>query len=253
MAREPKCRRVESIPKVKVFKPVGIPRSCLEEIIVKVEELEAIRLKDLLGLEQEECAERMGVSRPTFQRILIEGREKIAGALIEGKAIRIEGGDYCLGQGHCRKIERFKKRTEHCPYLEDITGEEQCNVGTEMAGSKIAICASGNSPSASVDGRFGRCAYFILCDEEQGKFEVVSNNGPELNQEAGTEAVHELLRRGVGILICNRIGPNALAVFNRAGGKVFGSGEGLDIKFVLKQYRAGELSPIKTANNVGAN
>jgi len=253
MAREPKCRRVESIPKVNVFKPVGIPRSCLQEIVVKVEELEAIRLKDLLGLEQEECAERMGISRPTLQRILIEGREKIAGALIEGKTIRIQGGDYCLGQGHCRKEELLKKRTEHCPYWEDSTGEGQCNVGTKISGTKIAICASGDSPSALVDGRFGRCAYFIIWNEEQGKFEVIRNNGPELNQGAGTGAVLELLRRGVGILICNRIGPKAFAIFNRAGGKIYGSAEDLEIKDVLKQYRAGELPPIKTANHVGAN
>jgi predicted DNA-binding protein (UPF0251 family) len=61
-----------------------------------VEELESIRLKDYLKIEQEEAAERMGVSQPTFNRIFKEARRKIAEALVEGKAIRIEGGDYVL-------------------------------------------------------------------------------------------------------------------------------------------------------------
>jgi predicted DNA-binding protein (UPF0251 family) len=92
MARPPKCRRVEFEPQITYFKPAGIPTYQLQELILNVEELEAIRLKDKEGLEQEECAERMHVSRPTFQRILMSGREKIADAIIEGKAIRIEGG-----------------------------------------------------------------------------------------------------------------------------------------------------------------
>ena len=86
---------------------------------MKVEELESIRLKDLLRLSQEEAAERMGVSQPTFHRILSEAHRKIAEAFVEGKAIRIEGGNYVLtkdeapmpppmiplgcGRGRCRR------------------------------------------------------------------------------------------------------------------------------------------------------
>ena len=66
--------RVEYMPQVECFKPAGIPLSRLEEVQIKVEELEAIRLKDHLRLEQEDCARRMQVSRPTFQRILVEAR-----------------------------------------------------------------------------------------------------------------------------------------------------------------------------------
>jgi predicted DNA-binding protein (UPF0251 family) len=157
----------------------------MEERVVKFEELEAIRLKDLLGLEQEESAEHMGVSRPTFQRILIEGRAKIAAALIEGQAIRIEGGNYCLGQEQCRKAEQSQKRRDDCLYRVEYAGENtEKKVGNEIAGTKIAICSSGESPSASVDGRFGRCAYFMLWNDEQGSFEAISNSGPELNQGA---------------------------------------------------------------------
>jgi predicted DNA-binding protein (UPF0251 family) len=124
MARQPKCRHVQFIPAVTSFKPAGIPRICLEEVILLVEEAEAIRLKDYLGLEQEECAQNMKVSRPTFQRILVEGRTKIADALVNGKSIRIEGGDYCLGDKRCRRRERLEQRREGCPYRDIVPPEE---------------------------------------------------------------------------------------------------------------------------------
>lgn len=96
MPRRVKCRQVGHIPREKCFKPASIPVCELEEVIIKIEEVEAIRLKDLLGLEQVECAESMGVSRTTFQRILTESRAKIADALINAKVLMLEGGDYEL-------------------------------------------------------------------------------------------------------------------------------------------------------------
>ena len=94
MTRPFKCRRVTTIPGVTYFKPAGIPLRLLEEIHLSVEEAEAIRLKDMKGLEQEEAAEIMNISRPTFQRVLSSARKKVADALLNGKAIRIGGGNY---------------------------------------------------------------------------------------------------------------------------------------------------------------
>ena len=94
MPRPTKCRRVASLPDVTYFKPAGIPLRTLEEVRLSVEEAEAIRLKDLEGFEQEQGAERMNISRPTFQRVLASARQKIADALLNGKAIRIEGGSF---------------------------------------------------------------------------------------------------------------------------------------------------------------
>jgi predicted DNA-binding protein (UPF0251 family) len=102
MPRPPKRRRVEFVPEVTVFKPAGIPLVDMEEETLLLEELEALRLKDLEGLEQEECADRMQVSRPTFQRVLSSAREKVSRALVEGKAIRIEGGTYRLAAWRLR-------------------------------------------------------------------------------------------------------------------------------------------------------
>ena len=75
----------------------------LNEVKLLVEEAEAVRLKDLEGLEQEECAQKMNISRSTFSRILDSARQKIADALLNGKAIRIEGGNFELAvrRFHC--------------------------------------------------------------------------------------------------------------------------------------------------------
>jgi predicted DNA-binding protein (UPF0251 family) len=102
MSRPPKCRRVEFLPDVTYFKPAGIPLRALQDVQLSVEEAEAIRLKDLEGLEQEEAAERMNISRPTFQRVLASARQKTADALLTGKAIRIEGGTFEMASGRFR-------------------------------------------------------------------------------------------------------------------------------------------------------
>lgn len=107
MARPFKCRRVAFIPGVNYFKPAGIPLRSLEEVRLSIEEAEAIRLKDLEDLEQEQGAERMNISRPTFQRVLGSARRKLADALLNGKAIRIEGGNYELER------RRFRCRRGH--------------------------------------------------------------------------------------------------------------------------------------------
>jgi uncharacterized protein len=107
MGRRPLCRRVSYLPSVTYFKPAGIPLRELEEVCLTVEEVEAIRLKDIEDLEQEQCAARMNVSRPTFVRILDAARKKTAEALIEGKAIRIEGGNYEVA------MHRFRCRNNH--------------------------------------------------------------------------------------------------------------------------------------------
>ena len=102
MPRPVKKRRVENIPHINYFKPAGVPLRQLKEEVLTIEEVEALRLKDLVGLDQQEAAQRMEVSRPTFQRILTMARNSVARALLEGKAIRIEGGSYEV----CKKARK---------------------------------------------------------------------------------------------------------------------------------------------------
>jgi len=97
----------------------------LQEIQLSVEEAEAIRLKDIEELEQEDCAQRMNISRTTFARVLNSARRKMADALLNGKAIRIEGGNFqpALQRFTCRRghqwevpfEEMIKKPPELCP------------------------------------------------------------------------------------------------------------------------------------------
>ena len=122
MARPIKVRKVEALPKQNYFVPMGKKKCELEELELKVEELEAMRLKDIEGLSQEECAQQMEISRQTFQNILDLAREKIAKALVEGKAIRIGGGDYvtkqcryyCKACGSIYAIQ-YKLDKQQCP------------------------------------------------------------------------------------------------------------------------------------------
>ncbi|MBC7353419.1 MAG: DUF134 domain-containing protein [Thermogutta sp.] len=89
----PFCRRrIAAAPPCNLFVPVGAPCGTAEEVTLTLDELEALRLADLEGLYQEEAAERMNVSRQTFARIVESARKKVAQALVEGKALRIEGG-----------------------------------------------------------------------------------------------------------------------------------------------------------------
>jgi predicted DNA-binding protein (UPF0251 family) len=90
MSRPEIPRRVRGQFAVDYFKPAGVPLRTLEEIVLQVDEVEALRLKDVRGLDQIVAAKKMKVSQSTFQRILSSAHQKMATALVRGKAIRIE-------------------------------------------------------------------------------------------------------------------------------------------------------------------
>ena len=92
MSRPIKCRHVQCTPDAVYFKPRAVPLCDLEELALTYDELEAMRLADLEGLYQEDAAVRMQISRQTFGNIVKVARKKVADALVNGKAIRIEGG-----------------------------------------------------------------------------------------------------------------------------------------------------------------
>jgi len=156
MARPRQCRRVGSMPESSYFKPRGIPLSMLEEVILTVDEFEAVRLADLEGLYQEEAAERMSVSRQTFGRIIESARKKVAEALVIGKALKIEGGEFemtgmrkfrCHDCQHVWELPYGTGRPEYCPSCKSGTiqraedkgyakgagrGRGRCRVKTEQ-------------------------------------------------------------------------------------------------------------------------
>jgi len=124
MARPRNCRRVGSIPEINYFKPRGIPLTMLEEVVLTVDECEAIRLADLESLYQEQAAEKMKVSRQTFGRIIESAHRKVAEALVKGKALKIEGGEFemaamrkfkCYDCQHSWELPYGTGRPENCP------------------------------------------------------------------------------------------------------------------------------------------
>ena len=96
MARPVKKRRVGCDPQANYFKPRGIPVADLEEVVITMDELEAIRLADLEECYQESAAAKMDVSRQTFGNIVKSAHKKIAAALVLGKALKIEGGNIIM-------------------------------------------------------------------------------------------------------------------------------------------------------------
>lgn len=102
MPRPRKCRAVGFVPKNSCFYP-DIQNQA--EVVLSIEEVEAIRLSDYMGMEQDTAADSMKVSRGTFQRIVNSARNKTADALVHGKRIRINGGNYTLEDGMpcCRR------------------------------------------------------------------------------------------------------------------------------------------------------
>lgn len=107
MSRPKKKRVISKKISSVYFKPRGVALSSLEEVVLTFEQVEALRLADFKGLKQTESAKKMNISRPTFQRILSSARLKVANALTNGKAIKIEGGEFVMrNQGRGRGFRR---------------------------------------------------------------------------------------------------------------------------------------------------
>ncbi len=114
MPRPRKWRKVCCLPDVNRFGPLDPPVDNEYFVIMSVDEYETIRLIDLEGLTQEECSNQMNVARTTVQGIYQEARKKIAESLVNGKVLRIEGGEYklCDGEDFHGKRCCHRKRCE---------------------------------------------------------------------------------------------------------------------------------------------
>lgn len=94
MPRPRICRRIRFKPEITYFKPAGVRLRELKEVILNFDEYEAVRLVDLEEIDQGKASNQMKISQPTLSRLLKSARKKISEAIIKGKAIRIEGGNY---------------------------------------------------------------------------------------------------------------------------------------------------------------
>jgi uncharacterized protein len=125
MPRPKCCRHVAAMPDKTCFQPQGMTASSLEEVLLTLDEYEAIRLADLEGLYQEQAASRMNISRQTFGRIVEAAHRKLADVIVNGKALRIEGGPVSLVGAEpvrcprCRRALGFvcgKRNEPSCPH-----------------------------------------------------------------------------------------------------------------------------------------
>ncbi len=105
--RHTKPRSIEKEPRITIFSPRGRPGRP-DEISLKYEELEALRLADYKGIKQEKAARYMKVSRQTFGRVLKEARKALADALVNGKIIKIRGGSYRLNSNRAVRSKAKK-------------------------------------------------------------------------------------------------------------------------------------------------
>ncbi|HWQ40879.1 MAG TPA: DUF134 domain-containing protein [Desulfosporosinus sp.] len=137
MSRRRCCGLIDDTIICQTFIPQG--QSRWPEVLVQLEELEAIRLKDKVGLDQVECAMSMGVSRATFQRILGSARYKIATALVEGRPIIIQGGNYLI-----------KNRVFECAECGYVWEVEPCTAGGKH-GYEIACSKCGTLKKKRLD------------------------------------------------------------------------------------------------------
>lgn len=151
MPRPKKCRKVCQMPQIREFFPAG-SGSCDSAVILTVDEYEAIRLIDRQGFSQEECSSYMQVARTTVQMIYNSARQKLAEALVDGRPLRIEGGDYQLCDGRedfcgCGGCRRHRIRCEQ-------------RLLKEVEGMKIAIPLDENQQDVCIV--LARAPYFLL-------------------------------------------------------------------------------------------
>ena len=201
MPRPVKCRRVCKLPGNLGFTPInGFYDE--EPIILNVDEFETLRLIDRKGLSQEECGAYMDVARTTVQQIYTTARKKIADALVEGRTLKIQGGQYrlcnsedpCPGCACCRREKMFVK-----PLKEEGT-------------MKIAIPLDENKKD--VCPVLARAPYFLF--SENGNTEILENPAAQAQSGAGLKAAQFLVDRGTDVILTVRCGQNSADVFEAA-------------------------------------
>jgi predicted DNA-binding protein (UPF0251 family)/predicted Fe-Mo cluster-binding NifX family protein len=239
------------LPSVTYFKPAGVRISDLDEVLIGHDELEAIRLKDLMGLSQEDAAREMNVSQPTFHRLILTAHKKLADAVVSGKALKIEGGNINIGEdvlppcGHwrerCGRNVKNRKPDSIPIYTQKIDGGDM----------KIAISSIDGTLEGPVDERFGRCKKFVLYNKDTKQVEVI-DNGQNMNspQGAGIQSSQNVVNAGAKAVISGHLGPNAFKALESAGVEAY-SAFNMTVSDALSAYREGQLKRLSGADVPG--
>lgn len=210
MPRKVKCRKVCHYPQTLEFLPQN-NNAEQEPIVLTVDEYEAIRLIDRRGMSQEQCAAFMQIARTTVQRIYETARKKLADFVVEGRPLRIEGGDFRLCNGSstgCGCVDCFKQKLYE-KYKEK--GEDIMRIAVTYENGEIFQ-------------HFGHTEEFKVYDVKDGKVvasEVVNTNGQGHGALAGV-----LTALKADVLICGGIGGGAQMALAAAGIKLYGGVSG---------------------------
>lgn len=243
MPRPRKCRTIHALPSVTYYKPRGIPMSELDEACLSLEGLEALRLADCEGLNQLQAAQHMEVSRPTFGRILAEARQTVAQALVNGLALKIDGGHYEIGS-------KFKKdpAPQAIPQADSASPNDLQEDFMEI--TKVAISSEGPTPQDLVDSRFGRAVGFIIYDTKSGSY-TYNENGMAMTmaQGAGIQTAENIVKAGVQAVLTGYVGPKAFAVLEAAGVKIGLNFENLPVEKAFDRFKEGKVQWSNQPNN----
>lgn len=226
MPRPTKCRRVCHFPHNLEFIPAQHSGE-KEAIILNLDEYETIRLMDMEKMSQEQCSEFMQVARTTVQRIYENAREKLAYALVEGRPLRIEGGDFSLCDGkniNCENVGCFKQY-----YHKQFAKPKGDNI------MRIAVTYE----NGEIFQHFGHTEQFKVYDVKDGKIiasEVIDTNGSGHGALAGV-----LTALNANVLICGGIGGGAQMALHAAGIELFGGVSG-DADKAVEEFIAGSLA-----------
>lgn len=219
MPRPRKCRRVCQLPGAPEFVPVDGAEDA-QPIVLTVDEFEAIRLIDGENYSQEQCGGCMCIARATVQQIVDSAHRKIALALVEGRPLKISGGEYCL-----------------C--AEDAPCCEHCRAGNTVRGKggiamKIVVAAMGNE----VAGHFGYCENFRIYEIE-GKTIVHEESIPNPGHRPGF-LPNFLGDLGASVVIAGGMGENAAGIFAHRKIETILGAKG-DARTAVEAYLRGEL------------
>jgi predicted DNA-binding protein (UPF0251 family)/predicted Fe-Mo cluster-binding NifX family protein len=219
MSRPTKRRYVSPAPRITEFSPVGMAPEDLRRLVLPLDGLEALRLTDLVGLEQAEAARQMGVSRQTFGRILAAAHRIAAQALVGGLALRIEATPNVEVKAH--------------------------SVSDGSALMRVAVSAHAASLEAAVAPRFGQAPGFLIVDPKTMDFEYVSHAvSTDRTGNLGVDAAALVGAAGVSVLLTGFVGAKAARALSQAGVRVVDGLGSLTAREAVECLLRGEILPI---------
>lgn len=255
MPRPRKCRMISQIPGLIYFKPRGLPTRQLAEIYLPLEGFEALRLADWEGCKHEEAAKKMNVSRQTFGRILSQARHAVAEALVNGFALRIDGGDYMIvdhdGQSaQAADSDRYTARSDNSD-VETVEVEKKYKE-KEFQMEKVAVSAEGPNLDDALDPRFGRAAGFLIVDPQTLEHEYIDNGSSQaMSQGAGIQAAENVARTGARVVLTGNVGPKAFQALQAAGINIVQNLQNLTVRQAVERYNSGQIEMASGPNRRG--